>query len=313
MESSTKYNYQDTSRGQNQPSRAGEPLLAGYPVLRTAPVPDYAVLISDCDNSSIALATSKVLFMGPGVPDGRLEFLFKRIGDAIVACPTTAQAQKIQLTGQSDPCCVDIFRKMISIEYFDGVQYLQQDFEKVFTCDCDSEVTEANRVQALVDVITADGSAAVSATRSGSNIVLTSKVAGRPFRVLGVEGFISETQTQANIESFGTGQHLLEKGFDVSLLTLSSNYNIIAFQVEEPVEVNQGPFKPGQARPYMLVRKNVWVAFASGCSTLRTTLLGILNGTGTAAQYLDRVASDNCNNPTPTPTPSPSPSPSPSA
>lgn len=307
MESSTKYFFQDTSRGQNQPSRANDPLLAGYPVLLDEPIPDVKILISDCSNSAIALAVSKLVFTGPGVPNSKIEFLHKRIGDAWVGCPTDAQAQVVTLTGSSETCCESIFRKTVVLEWWDGVQYQVQTFEKVFTCDCDSTMTEAQRVQALVDVLNADSNAIVTATRSGSNIILTDKNPGAGFRVIGSEGFINETLTVVNIPSFGTGQHLLRKGFDVSLLDLGADYNVISFVYEDKVDVANGPMQGGHgSRPYMFVEKTVWVAFASGCSSLRTALLGILNGTSTPALYIDRVATDNCNNPTPTPTPTPS-------
>lgn len=315
MESSTKFDFTDTSRGTNQASRALEPLMGGYPVLRDEPVPDYTIMMADCEDSTIALAVSKLNFTGPGVPNGTLSFPFKRVCDAWVGCPTDAQKQVVTLTGQSDTCCDSTFRKGISIEYWDGVQYQQQYFERVFVCDGDSEMTEANRVQALVDIINADANAVVVATRSTANLVLTAKVAGVPFKVQGAEGFINETLTTPNIEFFGTGAHLLRKGFDAALVDLTADYNVISFVVEEKVDVANGPMggSYSSARPYMLVEKNVWVAFASDCSTLRTTLLGILNGTATAAQYLDRVATDNCNNPTVTPTPSPTPTPTSSA
>lgn len=315
MNSASQQDYTLT-RGRNQAGRVLEPLLGGYPVLKDQPAADYTIMFSGCNGGTVspAVTLSSLTFTGAGVPGGSFSIPFNRIkAIASIGGCTGARAQAMTIVSQSNPCCVGHFSKGATVRYWDGgAEPKEQNFFVSFTCDCDSELTETQRAQKWVDQVNADPSAVVTASNNAGTVTVTSKTPGLPIDLVGLEGFITPTVTVTNAVSFGHGEELLRRGFDKDYLEGLCDpekcYDVAIITFSEEHELNITGSVSGR-RVYGFVDSTLWVAFDSTCGTPLAALKTALNGGGTAAQYLDKLASDSAVNtivPSPTPTPTPS-------
>ena len=256
--------------------------------------PDNIVIFTEgADYTAVSLSLAQINLIDDTVTV-RLPFQWILPGGngAILACVQAAVAQVDTITPTgfpNDSCCGECVDYGITLKWKDDCNIWVSKNYAVNLCGTQTATTVGN---ALRDVINADANSPVDASGT-TTITLTAKVAGEQFITSITDNVMSLVHTTANVVAIGTPAWMSEwmDKFNINSDRYDPTASYELFIISSLTLVETSSEATTKLKQFKEVTTWVLAEYDSSDITtdVLTPLCAALNGTATAANYLDRI------------------------
>ncbi len=256
--------------------------------------PDNIVIFTeDADYTAVTLSLAQINLADDTVSVKiPFQWIIPGGNGAILACVQAAVAQVDTITPTgfpNDSCCGECVDYGITIKYKDDCGVWVAKNYPVTLCGTQTATTVGNALRAIIN---ADAGSPVDASGT-TTLILTSKVAGDQFITSITDNVMSLVHTTPNAVAIGTPAWMAEKmdqfGINSSRYDGAASYEL--FIISSLILVETSSEATTKLKQFKEV--TTWVLAQYGSSDITTDVLtplcAALNGTATAANYLDRI------------------------